>query len=154
MGMHRGAMAVAMAMVARAFGYGEGMTDAQLILDLGRKGGTSANGTDVGGIARMADAIGLQSETRGPGAQVDWIAQALAAGIDDRGVERLAFTEPPSNRIDQHDRVVDHDSREDHDANQDQYIDGGAGDEQRHDRADQPHRYRKHDDQWPAQRLE
>jgi hypothetical protein len=69
-----------MAMITRAFGYGEGMSDAKLINHLGGIGGTNGNGTNVGGIAKMAEAAGLKAETRGPGAQVGWIAEQLRAG--------------------------------------------------------------------------
>lgn len=69
-----------MAMIARAFGYGKGMTDAQLITRLGRMGGTNGNGTNVNGIAAMAQGIGKTAQTRGPGAHVDWIADQLRAG--------------------------------------------------------------------------
>ncbi|MBI3184437.1 MAG: C39 family peptidase [Myxococcales bacterium] len=69
-----------MAMLARAFGYGAGMTDAELINHLGRIGGTGANGTGVNGIAAMAQAMGKGAETRGPGPQVEWMAEQLRAG--------------------------------------------------------------------------
>ncbi len=69
-----------MAMVARAMGYGQGMTDAQLINHLGQKGGTSGNGTNVNGIVQMAQAMGKQGQIRGPGANVDWIREQLQQG--------------------------------------------------------------------------
>lgn len=69
-----------MAMIARAFGYGAGMSDAKLINHLGQMGGTGANGTNVSGIAAMARGIGKGAETRGPGANVAWIAEQLRAG--------------------------------------------------------------------------
>lgn len=68
-----------MAMIARAFGKGEGMSDAQFINHLGAKGGTSANGTGVNGIGAMAASLGLGSETRA-GADVGWIAEQIKAG--------------------------------------------------------------------------
>jgi LysM repeat protein len=68
-----------MAMIARAFGKGGNMSDAQLINYLGGKGGTTANGTNVNGISAMAQAIGLGAETRG-GADTAWIAEQLKAG--------------------------------------------------------------------------
>ncbi len=69
-----------MAMIARGFGYGEGMTDAQLINHLGQKGGTTGDGTGVNGILAMAQAMGKQGEMKGPGADVNWIAEQLKAG--------------------------------------------------------------------------
>ncbi len=69
-----------MAMIARAFGYGKSMSDAKLINHLGKIGGTSGNGTNVGGIAAMAHGIGKSATTKGPGAHVDWIASELRKG--------------------------------------------------------------------------
>jgi hypothetical protein len=69
-----------MAMIARAFGYGAGMTDAQLINHLGQQGGTSAAGTSVNGIVAMAQAMGKQGQIRGPGANADWIREQLQQG--------------------------------------------------------------------------
>lgn len=69
-----------MAMIARAFGLGEGLTDAKLINKLGEAGGTTADGTGVNGISVMARSLGLNAEQRGPGANVDWIAEQLRAG--------------------------------------------------------------------------
>lgn len=69
-----------MAIIARAFGYGKSMTDAKLINHLGSMGGTNGNGTNVSGIAAMARGIGKSAVTKGPGAQVDWIASELRAG--------------------------------------------------------------------------
>ncbi|HEX8701134.1 MAG TPA: C39 family peptidase [Myxococcaceae bacterium] len=69
-----------MAMIARGFGYGQGMTDAQLINHLGAKGGTSGDGTNVNGILAMAQAMGKQGEMKGPGADVNWIAEQLKSG--------------------------------------------------------------------------
>lgn len=69
-----------MAMVARAIGYREDLCDAKLINHLGGIGKTTANGTNVNGIAVMARTMGLSAETRGPGANVPWIVEALRAG--------------------------------------------------------------------------
>lgn len=69
-----------MAMVARAIGYGQDMTDARLINHLGEIGHTTSNGTGVNGIAVMARAMGLPAETRGPGPNVGWIVEQLRAG--------------------------------------------------------------------------
>jgi len=69
-----------MAMVARAIGYRGDLSDAKLINHLGGIGRTTENGTGVNGISTMAQALGLQPQTRGPGANVDWIAEELRAG--------------------------------------------------------------------------
>ena len=69
-----------MAEVARAFGYGQDMTDAQLINQLGSAGGTSEDGTMVSGINAMAQTIGKNCDTQGPGADTDWIADQLKSG--------------------------------------------------------------------------
>lgn len=69
-----------MAMIARAFGYGQGLTDAQLINQLGGFGHTTADGTSVNGIAAMAQAIGKTGDIHGPGPDTAWIAEQLRAG--------------------------------------------------------------------------
>jgi hypothetical protein len=69
-----------MAMIARGMGYGQGMTDAQLINHLGQIGGTTGDGTNVNGILAMAQAMGAKGEMKGPGADVNWIAEQLKAG--------------------------------------------------------------------------
>ena len=69
-----------MAMIARAFGKGEGLTDAKLINTLGKAGGTTADGTGVNGISAMARSIGLGAQQRGPGADVNWITEQVRAG--------------------------------------------------------------------------
>jgi hypothetical protein len=69
-----------MAMIARAFGYGAGLSDAKLINHLGSAGGTTEDGTSVGGIAKMAQAIGKSAEIKGPGPNTAWIADQLRAG--------------------------------------------------------------------------
>ncbi|MCE9667014.1 C39 family peptidase [Myxococcus stipitatus] len=69
-----------MAQIARAFGYGKDMNDAQLINHLGKIGGTGSNGTGVNGIAQMAKAMGKNCVTKGPGANVEWIADQLKQG--------------------------------------------------------------------------
>lgn len=68
------------AMIARAFGYGAGMTDAKLINHLGAIGGTTSAGTSVNGIAAMARAMGKQGTVKGPSADTAWIADQLRAG--------------------------------------------------------------------------
>jgi len=68
-----------MAMIARAFGMGGTMSDAQLINYLGGKGGTTSDGTNVNGISAMAQTLGLGAETRG-GADTAWIAEQIKAG--------------------------------------------------------------------------
>lgn len=69
-----------MAMVARAFGYGKGMSDAQLINHLGRIGGTTAAGTGVNGLVSMAREMGKTGTIKGPGPQVEWMKEQLRAG--------------------------------------------------------------------------
>ena len=69
-----------MAMIARSFGYGEGLSDAQLINKLGGIGGTTGAGTSVNGIVAMATAMGKNAQMKGPGANVDWIRSQLEAG--------------------------------------------------------------------------
>lgn len=56
----------AMLAVARHLGLGKGKSDAELLADLARQGGTDANGTTVAGIAKMAQGLGIKSEVRGP----------------------------------------------------------------------------------------
>jgi len=68
-----------MAMFARSRGYGEGMTDAQLINHLGKIGGTSSQGTGVNGIVSMAQAIGAKPQAQYR-VSVDWIADQLRSG--------------------------------------------------------------------------
>ncbi len=68
-----------MSMFARSRGYGEGMTDAQLINHLGKIGGTSSNGTGVNGIVAMAQAIGANPQAQYR-VSVDWIADQLRNG--------------------------------------------------------------------------
>jgi hypothetical protein len=69
-----------MAMIARAVGYRPDLTDAALINHLGAIGGTTAAGTAVANLAPMAEAMGLSTQTRGPGADVGWIQAQLEAG--------------------------------------------------------------------------
>ena len=69
-----------MAMIARAFGYGKGMSDAQLINHLGKIGGTTSAGTGINGIAAMARAMGKKAQTKGPGPQLEWMKEQLKAG--------------------------------------------------------------------------
>jgi hypothetical protein len=73
------------AMIARANGWGTGLSDAQLINQLGAIGGTTADGTSINGIAAMAQAMGQKAEINGlpeVGAQgmLSWIDSSLAAG--------------------------------------------------------------------------
>jgi len=74
-----------MAMIARANGWGAGLTDAQLINQLGAIGGTTAEGTSINGIAAMAQAMGKGSDIQGLpelGTQgmLNWVDSSLAAG--------------------------------------------------------------------------
>lgn len=68
------------AMIARAFGKGGDLSDAQLINKLGQAGGTTAEGSSINGIVAMANEVGLKAETHGPHADIGWIDQQLAAG--------------------------------------------------------------------------
>ncbi|MCP3138342.1 C39 family peptidase [Pyxidicoccus xibeiensis] len=69
-----------MAMIARSLGYGSEMTDAELITHLNEVDGKMTGGTDVEAIGKMAEKMGLESEQRGPRADVDWIADQLKQG--------------------------------------------------------------------------
>lgn len=71
-----------MAMLARALGYRPDLTDAQLINQLGRIGGTTEDGTTWNGITAMAEAMGKHVETRGgtTSGTISWIANQLRAG--------------------------------------------------------------------------
>ncbi len=69
----------AMAMIARSMGFGEGMTDAQLINYLGQMGGTTGAGTTTNGIAAMAQAMGKNAEIH-QGTDVSWMADQLRQG--------------------------------------------------------------------------
>jgi hypothetical protein len=74
-----------MAMIARANGWGTGLSDAQLINQLGAIGGTTAEGTSINGIAAMAQAMGKGADIQGLpelGTQgmLNWVDQSLAAG--------------------------------------------------------------------------
>ena len=68
-----------MAMIARAFGYSAGMSDAQLINALGRAGGTGGDGTNVNGIIAMAREMGKEGQMRSGGG-VDFMIEALRNG--------------------------------------------------------------------------
>jgi peptidase C39-like protein len=70
-----------MAMVARAVGYGNNLTDAQLIMDMYNKCGTQGgNGTPVDGIAQGANAIGLDATTYSSSAGVEKMAEEIRNG--------------------------------------------------------------------------
>jgi hypothetical protein len=73
-----------MAQVARAYGYGHGLTDAQLIMKFARAGGTlQMHGTSINGLHKMAAVMGKPAHSyRGPnaGAAVDWIENQLKKG--------------------------------------------------------------------------
>lgn len=68
-----------MASIVRAFGGGEGLTDAQLINQLGAAGGTGEAGTGVDNVGVMARSAGLNAEVR-YGTDTDWIADQIDAG--------------------------------------------------------------------------
>jgi hypothetical protein len=66
-------------MVARKIGYGEGMTDAQLVEDLAQVAGTTGEGTSGNGIIAMYEHMGLETEAT-PGADLAWINAQLDQG--------------------------------------------------------------------------
>lgn len=68
------------AMVARAIGYGEGKTDAQLIRELGRVGGTTAAGSTPEGVANMVRHAGAQATVVYSPKDLRQLDAALAAG--------------------------------------------------------------------------
>lgn len=68
-----------MAMIARAFGFGEGMSDGALVNSLGNSAGVGAAGTGYAGIMTMASSLGLESQSN-PGSNVAWIDEQLAQG--------------------------------------------------------------------------
>jgi hypothetical protein len=68
------------AMVARAIGFGEGKTDAQLIRELGRVGGTTAAGSSPEGVANMVRHAGAQASVVYSPKDLSQLDAALAAG--------------------------------------------------------------------------
>src|SRR5687768_4843318 len=60
------------AMIARATGYGESMTDAELISHLGRIGKTDKEGTPMNGLIAMGLEMGISGAIHGPGADLPW----------------------------------------------------------------------------------
>jgi len=68
-----------MAMIARAIGWRDGVSEARLINALGDIGGTTAAGTSVAGLGKMAQAMGL-SVTSQAGSYLAWANGQLAAG--------------------------------------------------------------------------
>jgi hypothetical protein len=74
--------ATSSAMAMRALGYGEGLTDAQLILEMGGIVGTHiTNGTGAYVLQQGLDGMdGFQAELAGPGADTAWIRQRLQSG--------------------------------------------------------------------------
>lgn len=68
-----------MAMIARAFGFGDGMSDGALVNMLGGFAGVGADGVGYTGIMTMAASLGLDT-TYNPGADTDWIAAQLEQG--------------------------------------------------------------------------
>jgi hypothetical protein len=74
-----------MAMIARSKGWGAGLTDAQLINQLGAIGGTTADGSSINGIVAMAQAMGQPAEIKGlpdssPQEMLNWVDSSLKAG--------------------------------------------------------------------------
>jgi hypothetical protein len=70
-----------MAMIARQRGLAkEWVYPEHLINYLGRIGKTDSEGTNGPGIVAMAEALGLQADIHGPGADLSWIARQISAG--------------------------------------------------------------------------
>ena len=69
----------AMAMLARARGYGLDLTDGQLIERFARVGGTDANGTSGNGLIAIGQELGMTSRAA-PGADLRFIDGELAQG--------------------------------------------------------------------------
>jgi hypothetical protein len=74
-----------MAMIARSKGYGQGLSDAQLINQLGAIGGTTGQGTSINGIVAMAQAMGQPAEIKGlpetsPQNFLSWVDSSLKSG--------------------------------------------------------------------------
>ena len=68
-----------MAMIARAFGFGEGMSDGALVNSLGTAAGVGAEGTGYACVMTMASSLGLESQSNA-GSDVAWIDEQLAQG--------------------------------------------------------------------------
>jgi Peptidase_C39 like family len=68
-----------MAMIARSRGYGENLSDSELIEQFARVGGTAADGTSGNGIIAIGEQLGLKSQTA-PGADLNFIDGQLAQG--------------------------------------------------------------------------
>ena len=68
-----------MAMIARAFGLGGGMSDGALVDSLGVSAGVGADGVGYTGVMTMAGSLGLESSWNA-GSDVKWIEQQLAQG--------------------------------------------------------------------------
>lgn len=68
-----------MAMIARAFGLGDGMSDGTLVNSLGRSAGVGSAGVGYAGMMTMAGSLGLETSSN-PGSDVRWIEQQLAQG--------------------------------------------------------------------------
>ena len=67
------------AMIARDCGYGEKMTDAQLVENLADVAQTDATGTSGNGMIAMYQEMGLETASTG-GADMSWINAQLSAG--------------------------------------------------------------------------
>lgn len=68
-----------LAMIARYFGKGEGLLDAQLVDRLNRADGDDSGGSPPRDIKKQAKSIGLKADYRS-GADTDWIASELRKG--------------------------------------------------------------------------
>ncbi|HVE87447.1 MAG TPA: hypothetical protein VND93_31535 [Myxococcales bacterium] len=67
------------AMVARSVNYGQKLSDADLIKDLGQAAGTDATGTSGNGVINMFEHMNMETSAA-PGANMDFVRQELAAG--------------------------------------------------------------------------
>jgi|GEM_PF-2289148 len=87
-----------LAMIARGFGLGGGMSDGAFINQLANSIGMGAEGTGYVGIEQMAANLGLESETHA-GSDVGWIRQQLEAGnlvaVNGESSVMLANEKPP-----------------------------------------------------------
>ncbi|WP_426754008.1 glucosaminidase domain-containing protein [Myxococcus sp. Y35] len=87
-----------LAMIAKGFGLGGGLSDGAFINQLANSIGMGAEGTGYVGMEQMAANLGLQTETRA-GSDVGWIRQQLEAGnlvaVNGESSVMLANEQPP-----------------------------------------------------------
>jgi hypothetical protein len=68
-----------LAMIAKGFGMGEGMSDGALVNELASSIGMGSEGVGYAGMQAMGEHLGLTSEANA-GSDVEWIRQQLEAG--------------------------------------------------------------------------